>query len=66
MEKKPPYEKKIEKSNKIPTAPPLHEEPLRGIEPGKIVCEICGKAFVSKSARDRHLKSEHEADEEKE
>jgi hypothetical protein len=58
--------KKIGVSNKKLQIPPLHEEPLRGIQPGKVVCEICGKAFVSKSALERHLKTEHELDEEKE
>jgi hypothetical protein len=63
MEKNPSYG---QKTDKIPQAPPLHEEPLRGVEPGRIACEICGKTFVNSSALDRHLTTEHEMDEEKE
>ncbi len=66
MERKPPYGKRIKDLSKIPKAPPLHEEPLRGINPGKIVCTICGKTFSNKSQLDRHMITEHELDEEKE
>jgi hypothetical protein len=61
MERKPPYEKQIKNRSNPPKVPPLHEEPLRGIEPGKIVCVICRKAFTTKSQLDRHLLTEHES-----
>jgi len=60
MERKPAYGKKVKN---LPKAPPLHEEPLRGIEPGKPVCEICGKAFQGKSQLDRHMLTVHESPE---
>ncbi len=63
MEKKPQYSKQTKKSSKLPQAPLIHEEPLRGIEPGKLICEICGKAFVGKSQLDRHMLTEHESPE---
>ena len=66
MEKKPPYGKKIRDPSKLPKAPPLHEEPLRGINPGKITCVICGKAFSNKSQLDRHMLNQHESPEGKE
>jgi hypothetical protein len=66
MERKRSYRKQIKNPAKLPNAPPLHEEPLRGIEPGKIICEICGKAFTGKSQLDRHMLNEHESPEGKE
>jgi hypothetical protein len=62
-ERKPPYGKQVKNRSTLPKAPPLHEEPLRGIQPGKIVCEICGKAFTTKSQLDRHMLTEHESPE---
>jgi hypothetical protein len=47
----------------MPKPPSLHEEPLREIEPGKLICEICGKAFISKSQLDRHILTQHESPE---
>ena len=55
--------KKIKKRSILPKAPPLHEEPIGGIEPGEMACEICGKAFKTKSQLDRHLLTEHESSE---
>jgi hypothetical protein len=66
MERKRSYRKQIKYPSKLPIAPPLHEEPLRGIEPGKVICEICGKAFTGKSQLDRHMLNEHESPEGKE
>jgi hypothetical protein len=54
------YSKKIKK---LPKGPPLHDEPLRGIEPGKLACQICGKAFAGKSQLDRHMLTVHESPE---
>jgi hypothetical protein len=66
MERKQTQRKQIKKPSKLPTAPPVHEEPLRGIEPGKIICEICGKAFTGKGQLDRHMLNEHKSPEGKE
>jgi hypothetical protein len=66
MERKRSYRKQTKNPSKLPIAPPLHEEPLRGIEPGKVICEICGKAFTGKSQLDRHMLNEHESPEGKE
>jgi hypothetical protein len=51
------------KARKLPQAPPLHEEPIGGIEPGKVACEICGKFFTGKSQLDRHILTVHESPE---
>ncbi|HLN89352.1 MAG TPA: C2H2-type zinc finger protein [Candidatus Binatia bacterium] len=66
MERKPPYGRKIKNPSKLPKVPPLHEEPLRGIVPGKLVCVICGKTFSTKSQLDRHILTQHESPEGKE
>ncbi len=58
-ERKPPYGKEIKTRSNLPKAPPLPEEPLRGIEPGKLVCRICGKAFKTKDQLDRHTEHMH-------
>jgi hypothetical protein len=63
MKRKRTQLKQIKNPSKLPIAPPLHEEPLRGIEPAKISCEICGKAFTGKSQLDRHIINEHESPE---
>jgi len=57
---------KQKKLTPLPQAPPLHEEPLRGIDPSKVTCEICGRAFANKGQLNRHMISEHESAEEKE
>jgi C2H2-type zinc finger len=44
----------------VPKAPIPFEEPLRGIEPGKFACQICGKTFKTKSGLDRHMENMHE------
>jgi len=61
MEKKSSIAKQTKNRSTIPKTPPLHEEPLRGIDPRKILCEICGKAFSSKNTLDRHMINEHES-----
>jgi predicted transcriptional regulator len=61
----PSKRKQIKKRSIPPKAPPLHEEPLSGIEPGELVCEICGKSFKTKSQLDRHMLTEHELPEER-
>jgi predicted transcriptional regulator len=58
--------KKAKARSKLPKAPPLHEEPIGGMEPGEMVCEICGKAFKTKSQLERHMLTEHELSEERE
>ena len=63
MEKKLLNRKKIKNDSKLPKAPPLHEEPLRGIDPSKINCEICGKSFTNKSQLERHMLNVHESPE---
>jgi len=60
---KPSNCKKVKKQSILPKAPPLHEEPIGGIQLGEIVSEICGKAFKTKSQLDRHLLTEHESPE---
>ncbi len=58
-ERKPPYGKQIKTQSILPKAPPLHEETIRGIEPGKLACLICGKTFKTKSQLDRHIEHAH-------
>jgi C2H2-type zinc finger len=59
-ERKPPYGSRIKNRSTVPKAAIPFEEPLRGIEPGKFACQICGKTFKTKSALDRHKETEHE------
>jgi DNA-binding transcriptional regulator LsrR (DeoR family) len=66
MERKPANGKRTKNSSALPKAPPLHEEPLRGIDPSKVNCEICGRAFANKGQLNRHVINEHESQEEKE
>jgi hypothetical protein len=63
MGKNPLQDKKTKKTSTLPKTLPVHEEPLRGIEPGKMVCEICGKTFVNKGQIDRHMLNMHESPE---
>lgn len=59
-EHKPPYGRKINsRSINLPNIPAPPEEPLRGIDPGKLVCTICGKSFKTKSGLNRHRKNMH-------
>lgn len=58
-ERKPPYGSRIINRSTLPKAPMPPEEPLRGIEPGKIACQKCGKTFKTKSAFDRHKEQAH-------
>jgi len=37
--------KKVKTRSLLPKAPPLHEEPIRTLEPSKLACHICGKTF---------------------
>jgi stress-induced morphogen len=66
MGKNPLLNKKIKKTSFLSKAPAVHEEPLRGIDPSKINCEICGKAFTGKSQLERHMLNMHESPEGKE
>jgi C2H2-type zinc finger len=43
----------------LPQAPPLHEEPIKGIESGNEVCKICGKTFKTHTQLDRHMEQMH-------
>ena len=56
-------DKKVKTSSVLPKAPPLHEEPIRSLEPSKLVCHICGKAFKTHSELDRHMENVHGAPE---
>ena len=58
-ERKAPYGKQVKTRSILPKAPPLHEEPIRGIEPGKIVCQICGKTLKTHTQLDRHMEHAH-------
>jgi DNA-binding transcriptional regulator LsrR (DeoR family) len=66
MEKKSAHSKQIKNRPTLPKAPPLHEEPLRGIDPSKVTCEICGRPFANKGQLNRHMMNEHESPEGKE
>lgn len=59
IESKPPYGKRVKTRAILPKAAPLHEEPIRGIEPGKIVCQICGKIFKPHSQLEKHMEHMH-------
>jgi len=37
----------------------VHEEPVRTLEPSRLECEICGKAFKTHTELDRHLENIH-------
>ncbi|MCL1978448.1 MAG: MucR family transcriptional regulator [Candidatus Bathyarchaeota archaeon] len=59
-EYKPPYGTQVNIRNmNLPQVPTQPEEPLRGIEPGKLVCTICGKTFKTTSGLKRHRESMH-------
>jgi hypothetical protein len=59
-EHKPPYGKQLRgKSVNLPKIPAPPEEPIRGLEPGKLVCTICGKTFRTKNALNRHRENMH-------
>lgn len=58
-ERKPPYGKQIKTRSNVPRVPMPPEEPIRGIEPGKFACLICGKTFQTKSALNRHKENMH-------
>ncbi|MGA2385947.1 MAG: hypothetical protein ABSG33_05400 [Candidatus Bathyarchaeia archaeon] len=36
----------------LPKASPLHEEPVRTLEPSRLACEICGKTFKTHTQLD--------------
>jgi len=57
-EYKPPYGKQVNTKN-LPQVPAPPEEPLRGLEPGKLVCTICGKTFKTKNGLNRHRENMH-------
>jgi hypothetical protein len=61
-ERKPPYGKQI-RSRNLPKVPAPPEEPLRGLEPGKLICTICGKMFKTKNGLERHRETMHGAPE---
>jgi hypothetical protein len=44
-----------------PVGPSSMDEPRTGAKPGKAVCEICGRAFDTKSEMKRHMETTHEA-----
>ena len=35
------------------------KNPLEGLQPGKEVCEICGKTFKTHTELDRHMENVH-------
>jgi hypothetical protein len=43
----------------LPKIPAPPEEPIHGLEPGKLVCTICGKTFTTKNALNRHRENMH-------
>ena len=51
--------KKVKTRSILPKAPPLHEEPIRSLEAGKVVCQICGKTFKTHTQLDRHMEQMH-------
>ncbi|MCW4004384.1 MAG: C2H2-type zinc finger protein [Candidatus Bathyarchaeota archaeon] len=60
MEPKPFHSNKAKARSILPKMPPSSsQEPLRGVEAGKIVCPICGKTFKTHSQFDRHYESMH-------
>lgn len=46
-------------NSKIPSAPPVPEEPLEKMPHGQLVCAICGKTFKVHSELDRHMENMH-------
>jgi len=58
--RRPRSSKELNQPIEKPQAPSPHEEPLGGIEPNTFNCQICGKAFYTKSQLDRHKETEHE------
>ncbi len=59
-EYKPPYGKQVNtKKVSLPQVPAPPEEPLRGLEPGKLVCTICGKTFRTTNGLRRHRENMH-------
>ena len=38
---------------------PMHEEPVRTVEPSRLACEICGRAFKTHTELDRHMENMH-------
>jgi hypothetical protein len=59
-EYKPPYGKQVSlRSVNLPNVPAPPEEPIRGLESGKLVCIICGKLFGQKNGLERHRENAH-------
>lgn len=46
-------------SSTLTKVPPMHEEPIRGTEVGKIECRICGKSLKTESQLKRHKEEAH-------
>jgi hypothetical protein len=51
--------KKVKTRAILPKAPPLHEEPIRTLEPSKLAFHICGKTFKTHTELDRHMEQMH-------
>ena len=43
----------------VPESHPMHEEPVSTVEPSRLACEICGKAFKTHTELDRHMENAH-------
>ena len=54
---------KVKTRSPLPKVPPLHEEPVGGLEAGKELCHICGKTFKTHSQLDKHMEQIHVAPE---
>jgi hypothetical protein len=51
---------KQDKPQSVPSRePPTHEEPVHTLQPSRLECEICGKAFKTHTELDRHLENVH-------
>jgi len=51
--------KQVKSQSNRSREPPTHEEPVRTVEPSRLACEICGKAFKTHTELDRHIENAH-------
>ena len=54
-----PKQKKTLSPQQRAPEPPMNEEPMRTVEPSRLECKICGKAFKTHTELDRHLENIH-------